>query len=67
VNPAHLEPVTHAENSRRGAHVKLGWPEVRAIRASAESNSVLGERYGVHSTTVSNVRTRRRWWPEPVE
>src|SRR4051812_43428872 len=35
VNPQHLEPVTHAENVRRGATTKLTLEAVRYIRHAA--------------------------------
>src|SRR4051812_4630845 len=35
VNPEHLEPVTQAENIRRGANTKLHADQVRSIRRAA--------------------------------
>jgi hypothetical protein len=66
VNPAHLEPVTRGENSRRGARAKLTWELVREIRASSESGRVCAARLGYHRSTIQAVRARRSWWPEPA-
>lgn len=35
--------------------------DVMAIRASHESAVVVGERYGLHSTTIRNIKTYRSW------
>lgn len=61
VNPAHLEPVTNAENARRGARAKLTWPEVDAIRADPRSGSKIAADYGVSKTTVINIKRGKRW------
>jgi hypothetical protein len=61
VNPEHLEPVTHAENVRRGNAAKLTHDEVRTIRASRERTVDLAERYGVCRRTISDIRLRHSW------
>jgi hypothetical protein len=61
VNPAHLEPVTHAENMRRGRGAKLTKEAVLEIRASNESRSVLAARFDVSRDTIRNVRHYRTW------
>lgn len=61
VNPAHLEPVTNAENVRRGLSAKLTREAVRAIRTSTASNGELARRFGVAKNTISQVRTQARW------
>lgn len=61
VNPDHLEPVTHAENLRRGNSTKLTWAQVREIRASSDSCSLLADRFGVAKTTIRNVLNGKRW------
>jgi hypothetical protein len=61
VNPDHLEPVTSAENSRRGGSAKLNWEAVREIRASSQRNCDLARRFDVSWDTVWSVRTGRSW------
>lgn len=60
-NPDHLEVVTHAENGRRAAHVKLSMEIVREIRESSEGTVTVAHRYGVLPCTVSNIRAGRIW------
>lgn len=61
VNPDHLEPVTDAENIRRGERVKLTAEDVRAIRASDATCEQLAARYGVAYATVNQARNGRKW------
>jgi hypothetical protein len=61
VNPDHLEPVTPAENVRRGSSTLLTAAEVLEIRDSPETCEVLAKRYGVSARTISNVRTGTSW------
>lgn len=61
VNPDHLEPVTRAENDRRGAATKLTEDAVRAILTSNDSEKVLAARFGVSVPTIYNIRARRIW------
>jgi hypothetical protein len=35
--------------------------DVRAIRASSETQTALADRYGVRQTTISAIITRRTW------
>lgn len=35
--------------------------DVRAIRASTESSTVIAERYGVHRTSIIKIRSRKTW------
>jgi hypothetical protein len=60
VNPEHLEPVTNAENLRRGDGTKLTDEDVAAIRASTETNGVLGRRYHVTTDYIRRLRTREK-------
>ncbi len=62
VNPDHLEPVTHAENCRRGAKTKLNWDAVHAIRGSRELARDLAARYGVATDTIYKIRGGSRSW-----
>jgi hypothetical protein len=61
VNPAHLEPVTHAENIRRGKQTRLTQDAAAAIRASSASNRELARLYGVAPETVISVRRGDSW------
>ncbi len=56
VNPLHLEPVTPAENTRRGLGTKLTADAVAEIRRSAESHRDLADRYGICARYVANLR-----------
>jgi len=47
-----------------GKPQKLGWPEVRAIRASEDSGRVLAARYGVSQPLIVAIR-KHRIWVEP--
>lgn len=64
VNPAHMELVTSAENTRRAA--TLTWEVVREIRASVESHRTVAHRYGVSRSHISRIRSRKKWWPDPA-
>lgn len=60
VNPAHLEPVTAAENTRRGC-AKLNEEAVREIRLRLERPEDLAKRFGVAASTIRAVQARRAW------
>lgn len=61
VNPAHLEPVTHAENMRRGKGTKLTAADVAFIRTSGLSHAALAERFSVSKPHISKVQNGRKW------
>lgn len=61
VNPDHLEPVSQAENVRRGANTKLTRAEARAIRASVEDAREVARKYGVDRNYVYMIRNGRSW------
>lgn len=61
VNPAHLEPVTGAENSRRGLVAKLTWKDVQRIRASDLSAKRLAAQYGIAETHVHSILSYGTW------
>jgi DNA-binding transcriptional regulator YiaG len=74
VNPAHLEPVTHAENSSRGGRArreaKDGTPAAngltleiaREIREQAHlPQAEVAERYGITQGQVSNILRGEQW------
>lgn len=64
-NPSHLEPVTRAENIRRGLRAKLTADQVDAIRArcSAEriSQRALAVEYGVTHNTIGAIIRGQAW------
>lgn len=68
ITPDHLEPITNAENSRRGARAERSWDEVRAIRRLyAETHRPprrLAEQFGVSTCTVSKIMNRLVWREE---
>lgn len=64
VNPDHLEPVTCAENLRRGKGAKLTAAEADEIRASAAKSSDLAQRFGVSRATVNRIRQGKTWQEE---
>lgn len=65
VNPEHLEPVTHKENIRRGAHTKLTAQladELRERYATGEyTYQQLAKEYGLHPVYVGRVVRRQTW------
>lgn len=65
VNPAHLEPVTHTENVRRGAKTKLTVEQVVEMRRLREheglSYPALGRVFGVTGTNAHDVCKRKIW------
>lgn len=61
-NAEHLEPVTMAENLRRGACTKLTPADIAAIRVGrveGVSNLELAERFGVSASWISRIITGR--------
>lgn len=64
VNPDHLEPVTHAENMRRGAVTKLTAGQVREVRQLRESGMFyyqIAEKYGVWPSTIERIVNGKSW------
>lgn len=61
VNPDHLEPVTCAENLRRGSGSKLTVEDVRTIRTSPGTALEMARRFGVSRGTVYHVRANHSW------
>ena len=72
-NPAHIEPVSHAENVRRGitggprgetnGNAKLTETQVREIRSlrGRVSQSKLAARFGVSQTNISCIQRGKSW------
>jgi len=64
VNPDHLEPVTHAENCRRGKRARLTSERVGYIRKRVEqgfSHSAVAREMGLHHSTVNGIIRGKRW------
>lgn len=64
VNPSHLEPVTNAENGRRGAATILSERDVHVIRSmlrDGQKGIDLAERFGVSPVTISAIKVGRLW------
>lgn len=61
VNPAHLEPVTHAVNVQRGALAKLTVEEVLKIRADDRPQKAIGNAYGISQAQVSRIKRGESW------
>jgi len=66
-NPDHVEPVTRAENVRRGSVAKLTKQDVFEIRRvwitapTPATKRDLATRFGVHPTTINAVVMRHKW------
>lgn len=67
VNPDHLEAVTHAVNTRRGAKTKLTWQQVEEIRRLAAegllSHRALARRFNTSKTNIGSIIHYERWKP----
>lgn len=64
VNVAHLEPVTHAENMRRGANAKLTAADVAEIRRRRETGervATIAEAFELTKTHVYYIVNRKAW------
>ncbi|WP_081066079.1 HNH endonuclease [Burkholderia cepacia] len=68
VNPEHLYWGTRSQNlvdkslrAKRGRTLKLTVAHVVEIRASAESNRALADRYGVTLENIGMIRARKTW------
>ena len=63
VNPAHLEPVTIRENTRRGASTKLTPDDVRDIRLMLLTRKVreVATCFGVSEAVISLIRNGKHW------
>jgi hypothetical protein len=63
-NPAHLEAVTRAVNTRRGKNTKLTLEkarEIRALRAEGATYPELVERFAVSDSAIWSVLSGRSW------
>lgn len=60
-NLDHLEPVTCADNTRRGLSAKLSVGQARAIKYSIAANKDLMATFGVSYSTIRDIRVGRTW------
>jgi hypothetical protein len=63
-NPAHLEPVPHEENVRRGRNVRLSAEDVATIRARAEAGEAkrdLAAEFGVSVVHLRAICRGAKW------
>lgn len=64
VNPDHLEPVTPAENSRRGLGTKLSpddVSEIRGLRLDGLTYREIARRYGMSAQGIYYICSGRNW------
>lgn len=66
VNPRHLVARKADPKPKRPRRIvrpnaKLTWADVEQIRASNESNAELARRFGVHLTTIGDIRLNKTW------
>lgn len=64
VNPDHLEPVTNAENCRRGNNAKLTKKDVRAIQAELQEGTTqtqIAKKFNVSNSCINFIATERAW------
>lgn len=65
VEPTHLRPGTHKENSQQrfldGEVIKLTVEQVLAIYSDERHQSAIAEDYGVCQAMVSNIKSGYRW------
>ena len=64
VNPYHLEPVTHAENIRRGNTAKLRNSQVRSIKEMLRNGVYITEisnKLGVSYNCIRDIKYGRTW------
>lgn len=63
VNPSHLEPVSHAENCRRGKQTKLKKHDVKWIRKMSGklTQRKIAEKFGVSRACIGYILQGKRW------
>lgn len=61
----HLEPVTNAENTRRGDSAKLTYADVELIKSMYAARKLrqweIGKMFGVGQDQISRIVTGKRW------
>lgn len=60
-NPEHLEPVTQAENVRRGANARLTFEVAELIRCAEGTTREIGRRFGIDHGRVSRIKRGLLW------
>lgn len=61
VNPSHLEPVSHAENVRRGKVTKVGTEAARAVWVSNQVSDQSNSGFGPARSHGTPTRTKKPW------
>ena len=63
VNPSHLQPVSHAENCRRGKQTKLTQENVKWIRkmAGVMTQQKIADKFGVSRASIGYILQGKRW------
>lgn len=63
VNPEHLQPVSHAENCRRGHNAKLTNEQVLEIKKlfGKKNQREIAQIYGVSRATIGYIFQGKRW------
>lgn len=63
INPEHLQPVSHAENCRRGYNAKLTEQQVVEIKAlhGKATQGQIAAKYGVSRATIGYIFQGKRW------
>lgn len=64
INPDHLEPVTLAENSRRGSRAKITRQQADSIKQAVDGGRTqvsVADEYGLHPAHVSRIVSGKRW------
>jgi len=64
VNPDHLEPVTHAENCRRGLRAKLNHKvvsEIKTLRTKGMTKTALARKFKVERHTIGSAIKGESW------
>jgi hypothetical protein len=70
VNPDHLEPVTKAENQRRGLSVRLSWEAIEFIRSHYQpyhpeyNQYTLAKMFNVSRRAIQKVIQNKSWIEE---
>ncbi len=63
INPEHLEPVSHAENCRRGNQTKLSKEDVKEIRklSATHTHQKIADKFKVSRQSISLILQGKRW------